>query len=530
MSTPFQLPRASFCVTFPLVMSPPTIELVDIYKSFGSTRVLEGVSLSLLPGEVHSLMGENGAGKSTLVKIMAGVHLSDQGAVRMNGQEVLFRSPSQAQHAGVSVICQEPTLFRDLSIAENVFMHRQPKTAYGWIDYAEMNRAVSHHLRQLGVSLRPEDPVLGLSIADQQIVEIIKAVTFEAKVLIMDEPTAALSLEEVKRLFLVVERLRSKGVALMFVSHRLEEVFSISQRITVMRDGRVVGSGTLAEWSPNEVIRKMVGRSLEALYPKEEVRPGTVVLRVRNLRRAGVFKDISFEVRQGEIVCLAGLVGAGRSEVARAIFGIDPLDGGEVFIGDRALTHHTPRMAMAAGIGFVPEDRQQQGLVMEMTVTRNATLTVLRQVQRFGLVSHKKEREIAARWTERMLLKGHIEEPAQILSGGNQQKVVLAKWLATQPKLLIVDEPTRGVDVGAKSEVHRTLSQLAREGMAIIMISSDMPEVIGMADRVLVMHEGKLTAELSRSEATEEAIMFAATGQTGKVGDQSAPAASNEES
>jgi rhamnose transport system ATP-binding protein len=354
-------------------MSEPTIELVDIYKSFGSTRVLEGVSLPLFPGEVHSLMGENGAGKSTLVKIMAGLHQPDKGTVRVGGQEVLFRSTAQAQQAGVSVIYQEPTLFRDLSIAENVFMHRQPKTAYGWIDYAEMSRVVSQHLGQLGVSLRPEDPVLGLSIADQQIVEIIKALTFEAKVLIMDEPTAALSLEEVKRLFHVVERLRAKGVAVMFVSHRLEEVFAISQRITVMRDGRVVGSGPVEEWTTEEVIRKMVGRSLEALYPKEKVEPGQVVLRVRNLRRAGVFKDISFEVRQGEIVGLAGLVGAGRSEVARAIFGIDPLDSGEVSIGGTTLSNHAPQAAMAAGIGLVPEDRQQQGLVMEMTVMRNAT-------------------------------------------------------------------------------------------------------------------------------------------------------------
>ncbi|MBV9297896.1 MAG: sugar ABC transporter ATP-binding protein [Verrucomicrobia bacterium] len=502
-------------------MTTPAIELVDIHKSFGSTRVLEGVSLSLFPGEVHSLMGENGAGKSTLVKIMAGLHLPDKGSFSVNGREVLFRSTSQAQQVGVSVIYQEPALFRDLSIAENVFMHRQPKTAYGWIDYAEMNRSVAKHMNQLGVSLRPEDPVLGLSIADQQIVEIIKALTFEAKVLIMDEPTAALSLEEVKRLFQVVERLRSQGVALLFVSHRLEEVFAISQRITVMRDGRVVGSGAATEWTTEEVIRKMVGRSLDALYPKGSAEIGKVVLRVRELRRAGVFKDISFEVRQGEIVALAGLVGAGRTEVARAIFGIDPLDSGEVRLGEMVLANHTPEMAMKAGIGLVPEDRQQQGLVMEMTTMRNATLTVLRRVQRFGLVSRRKEWEIASRWTKRMQLKGHIEEPVNVLSGGNQQKVVLAKWLATRPKLLIVDEPTRGVDVGAKSEVHRTLSQLAKEGMAVMMISSDLPEVIGMADRILVMHEGKLTAELARSDATEETIMFAATGQTeSKAGDK----------
>jgi rhamnose transport system ATP-binding protein len=330
----------------------------------------------------------------------------------------------------------------------------------------------------------------------------------------MDEPTAALSVEEVRRLFQVVERLRTKGVALMFVSHRLEEVFEISQRITVMRDGRVVSSAPADQFTTDDVVRKMVGRSLDALYPKEDVKPGEVVLSVKNLRRAGVFKDISFNVRRGEIVGLAGLVGAGRSEVARAIFGIDRLDSGEISVEGRPLSQQNPQMAMDAGIGFVPEDRQQQGLVMELSVLRNATLTVLGRLKRFGLISQQQEKSIAAEWTSRMRLKGHIEEPANILSGGNQQKVVLAKWLATQPKFLIVDEPTRGIDVGAKSEVHRTLSHLAKAGMGILMISSDMPEVIGMADRVLVMHEGKLTAVLSRSEATEEAIMFAAAGQT----------------
>ncbi|MBV8225119.1 MAG: sugar ABC transporter ATP-binding protein, partial [Verrucomicrobia bacterium] len=392
-------------------MSTPTIELVDIQKAFGSTRVLDGVSLSLMPGEVHSLVGENGAGKSTLVKIMAGVHLPDGGIVKMNGRDVFLRSTAQAQQAGVSVIYQEPSLFRDLSVAENVYMHRQPKTAYGWIDYAAMHRSVAQHLNQLGVSLRPDDPVLGLSIADQQMVEIIKALTFEAKVLIMDEPTAALSVEEVKRLFQVVERLRAKGVALLFVSHRLEEVFAISQRITVMRDGKVVGSGVIADWTTQEVIRKMVGRSLDALYPKEEAELGDIVLRVRDLRRAGVFRDISFDVRRGEIVALAGLVGAGRSEVARSIFGIDPLDSGVVTLGETTLANHTPEIAIKAGIGFVPEDRQQQGLVMEMTTLRNATLTILGQLQHFGLVSRRKERATAANWTQRMQLKGHIDEP-----------------------------------------------------------------------------------------------------------------------
>ena len=471
--------------------------------------------LSLFAGEVHSLMGENGARKEHPGKnhgrcCICPIKVRCASTV----ERFFFVRPPMPQQAGVSVIYQEPALFRDLSIAENVFMHRQPKTAYGWIDYAEMNRSVAQHLNQLGVSLRPEDPVLGLSIADQQIVEIIKALTFEARVLIMDEPTAALSLEEVKRLFQVVERLRSKGVALLFVSHRLEEVFHhLSANHRDAGWARWLVPGRQRSGQPRKSFARWLGGRWMRFTRRRRAELGKVVLRVRDLRRAGVFKGISFEVRQGEIVALAGLVGAGRSEVARAIFGIDPLDSGEVRIGETVLANHTPQMAMKAGIGLVPEDRQQQGLVMEMTTMRNATLTVLRQIQRFGLVSRRKEREIAARWTQRMQLKGHIEEPVNVLSGGNQQKVVLAKWLATRPKLLIVDEPTRGVDVGAKSEVHRTLSQLAKEGMGIIMISSDLPEVIGMADRVLVMHEGKLTAELSRSEATEETIMFAATGQ-----------------
>jgi rhamnose transport system ATP-binding protein len=491
----------------------PYVELLDVSKSFGSIPVLDGVSLSLFPGEVHALLGENGAGKSTLVKILSGVHSPERGTIRVGGQLVEFRTPAQARQTGIAVIYQEPTLFPDLSVSENIYMGRQPRRKTGLIDYPAMHRGVAAIIGQLGVPLRPNDPVLGLSIADQQIVEIAKALTFEAKVLIMDEPTAALSSAEVARLFQVVERLRQHGVALLFISHRLEEVFAVSQRLTILRDGRLIDCGMTAEFTTDEVIRKMVGRVLDALFPKEATETGEVVLAVRGLRRAGVFRDISFEVRRGEIVALAGLVGAGRTEVARTIFGIDPADEGEIAVGGQMLREPNPALSMEAGIGFVPEDRQQQGLVMELSAKRNATLTLLNRLHWFGLMVPSREKAFAQDWTDRMQFRGYLEEPVRVLSGGNQQKVVLAKWLATNPKLLIVDEPTRGIDVGAKAEVHRTLSQLAKAGMGILMISSELPEVLGMADRILVMHEGRLTAEFLRDAANEEKIMAAATGQ-----------------
>jgi rhamnose transport system ATP-binding protein len=496
----------------------PTVELLKISKSFGSTPVLNDVDLTLYPGEVHALLGENGAGKSTLVKILCGVYVPDNGTIRLNGETVEFKTPAQARQAGIAVIYQEPTLFPDLSVAENIYMGRQPRRPGGLIDYPAMNRGVSAIMSQLAVPLRAQDPVLGLSIADQQIVEIAKALTFAAKVLVMDEPTAALSSAEVTRLFDVVKKLKGQGVALLFISHRLEEVFSISQRITILRDGEFIATGPVSDFTPDDVIRKMVGRGMATLFPKETAEIGKPVLQVSGLRRAGVFRDISFEVRRGEIVALAGLVGAGRTEVARAIFGIDPFDEGGITIDGEPLENPNPAAAMTAGLALVPEDRQQQGLVMELSAKRNATLTLLRKLHRFGLMAPIREKALAQEWTERMQFRGHLDEPVRVLSGGNQQKVVLAKWLATQPKLLIVDEPTRGIDVGAKAEVHRTLSQLAKTGMGILMISSEMPEVLGMADRILVMHEGRLTGEFSRAEATEEKIMTAAAGQGGNVG------------
>jgi rhamnose transport system ATP-binding protein len=495
-------------------VSAPIVELSGAEKSYGAVRALRDGTLSLAPGEVRGLVGENGAGKSTLVKLLAGVIRLDAGEMRVDGQAVDFHSPTVARDAGIAVIYQEPTLFPDLSVAENVVMGYHPLGSLRRIDRGEMRRTVQGLLDRLGVKLDPERPVRGLSIADQQIVEIAKALSLHARVLIMDEPTAALSGHEVDRLFSVVKTLREEGAAILFISHRIEEVFAICDTVTVMRDGAVVHDGQIAAMTPDEMVRRMVGRELSTLFPKQAAEIGAPVLKVERLTREGVFFDVSFDVRAGEIVALAGLVGAGRSEVARAIFGIDRPDAGRVEVAGRPLPPARPLAAMRAGIGFVPEDRRQQGLVMDLSVARNATMTRTSALSRLGIIGAASENRLAREWATRLQLKYHrLEDPVGFLSGGNQQKVVLAKWLATEPKLLILDEPTRGIDVGTKSEVHRLMSELAGRGLAVLMISSELPEVLGMADRVLVMHEGRLTAELSRDEADEESVIRAATGQ-----------------
>jgi rhamnose transport system ATP-binding protein len=492
------------------------IELRDAAKSYGAVRALHDGNLSLRAGEVRALMGENGAGKSTLVKVLGGVVRRDAGEMLVDGTGVDFHSPHDARDAGIAVIYQEPTLFPDLSVAENVVMGYHPLGALKRIDRRAMHRQVQGLLDRLGVRLDPERPVRGLSIADQQIVEIAKALSFDARVLVMDEPTAALSGPEVERLFGVVRTLRDQGSAVLFISHRLEEVFTICDTVTVMRDGAVVHDAAIADITPDELVRRMVGRELTALFPKQDAKVGEPVLAVHRLTREGVFFDISFEVRAGEIVALAGLVGAGRSEVARAIFGIDRPDAGHVEVAGKRLAPGRPLAAMRAGIGFVPEDRRQQGLVMDLSIARNTSLTRMRSLSRGGLIRSSAENTLAREWATRLQLKFHrLEDSVGTLSGGNQQKVVLGKWLATSPKLLIVDEPTRGIDVGTKAEVHRLMSELAGEGVAVLMISSELPEVLGMADRVLVMHEGRLTGELSRAEADEESVIRLATGHVG---------------
>jgi rhamnose transport system ATP-binding protein len=490
------------------------LEVHDVTKSFGAVAAVQGVSFPLYAGEAHALVGENGAGKSTIVKMLAGVHRPDTGTLRVGGADVEFHGPADAKAAGIAVIYQEPTLFPDLSVAENIAMGNQPLTRLHQIDRKAMNANATRLFTRLGVQIDPARPARGLSIADQQLVEIAKALSSEARILIMDEPTAALSGVEVERLFAVARSLRDEGAAIMFISHRFEEITALCQRVTIMRDGKLVATEAVADLTVDDMIRRMVGRDLSALFPKEDVEPGAVVLEVDGLSREGVFKDISFAVRAGEIVALAGLVGSGRSEVMQAVFGVDPYDSGSVTFLGRRLKPGSPRAAMAAGMALVPEDRRQQGLIMELSVERNVTLPRARKLSRLGLLFGSAERDEAARWTQRLQTKlSRLSDPVGMLSGGNQQKVVLAKWLSTSPKLLIVDEPTRGIDVGTKAEVHRLMSSLAADGMAIVMVSSELPEVLGMADRIVVLREGRVAAEITRAEATEEAVMYAAMGQ-----------------
>ena len=493
----------------------PLLALEHAEKSFGAVRALIDGDIDLYGGEVHGLVGENGAGKSTLVKILAGVHHPDAGRLVLDGEETIFDNAKQSQAAGIAIIFQEPTLFPDLSVAENIFVGVQPLKRFRRIDGRRMRREAAAVFEQLGVRIDPDRVARGLSIADQQLVEIAKALTTNARVIVMDEPTAALTTTEVERLFRIVETLRARGNAVLFVSHRLEEIFAICQRVTVMRDGRHVLTKPTEELTVQSIIRAMVGRDMDALFPKVQSEPGPVVLSVERLTREGVFTDVSFDVRSGEIVALAGLVGAGRSEVARAVFGIDRWDAGSVQIDGRRLPPASPTAAMAAGIGLVPEDRRQQGLVMDFSIERNIALASLDTVRRGGLIPRGAERRFARDWAMRLQLKyGRLTNPVWTLSGGNQQKVVLAKWLARRPKLLIVDEPTRGIDVGTKAEVHRLLSELAAQGVAVLMISSELPEVLGMADRIVVLFEGRVTREFARAEADEDSIMRAATGVT----------------
>ncbi|WAB82455.1 sugar ABC transporter ATP-binding protein [Microcella daejeonensis] len=489
----------------------PALELIDVAKSFGAVVALSSADLALHSGSIHALVGENGAGKSTLVKIIAGLYRRDSGVYRLDGAEVDFSSTAQAKSAGVAVIYQEPTLFPDLTVAENIFMGRQPRGRLGLIDRAAMRAAASELFARLGVPIDPDRIAEGLSIADQQIIEIAKAISMDARVLVMDEPTAALSGVEVERLFAVARSLRDGGAAILFISHRFDEVFDLCDRITVMRDGRYIQTHSTSEVTIDQIVKEMVGRSIEALFPKVDAPIGDVVLSVEGLSRQGVFRDVSFEVRAGEIVGLSGLVGAGRTEIVRAVFGIDAYDTGAVEFLGRPLPARNPMAAIRAGMGFVPEDRRKQGLVMDLSVARNASLTLRHRLARFGILSAARERTAAADWTRTLQVKGALEAEVSTLSGGNQQKVVLAKWLATEPKLLIVDEPTRGIDVGTKAEVHRLLSELAGRGIAIIMVSSELPEVLGMSDRVIVVREGAITAQLDRADATPETIMHAAT-------------------
>jgi len=490
------------------------LQMSGVQKRFGGAVALQGTNLSIRAGEIHALLGENGAGKSTMLKILAGVHVNDGGTIKLGSKDFRTGSPQDSIEQGIAVIYQEPSLFLDLTLAENVFIGRQPKKGR-IIDWKFAQNEAKRLFKELGVDLDPKRQARGLSIADQQVVEIAKALSMNANIILMDEPTAALSATEVERLMTVMKSLKAANKAVIFVSHRLDEVFAISDFITVMRDGATVSDNPVEKTDLQKVIKEMVGRELTEMFPKTENKIGSVVLEVNDLTNPAYFRNISFNVKKGEIVALAGLVGAGRSEVVRAIFGVDKYETGSVKINGKALPAGSPVAAMKEKIALVPEDRRQQGLFMVAGVNRNISIESFTNLVDKGLINFKRERELTNTWKEKLSIKfSNQNDPVERLSGGNQQKTVLAKWLATDPDLLIVDEPTRGIDVATKAEVHRLINQAASEGKAVLMISSELPEVLGMADRIIVMREGRQVAELSRKEATQEKVISAAT--TGK--------------
>jgi rhamnose transport system ATP-binding protein len=491
----------------------PLVELHGITKTYGGVHAVSDVTFAIQRGHVHALVGENGAGKSTLVKILTGVIQPDSGTVVVDGEPHRIADPQAAHQLGIVAMYQEPTVFPDLSVAENVFAGRHPKSGLRTVAWGEMRGRASRILNQLGVDFGPDTPVRGLGVADRQLLEIAKALSSNARLVIMDEPTAALSPYEVDRLFSTVRGLRDRGVVIVFISHRLEEVTAIADVVTVLRDGAHVVTRPTSELSHDEIVRLMVGRSLDALFPKDAAEISDVVFKAERLRRRGVFSDISFELRRGEIVGLAGFVGSGRTEVARAIFGIDRLDSGTLTIEGKRFRPRSPRAGLRRGLAYLPEDRLQQGLVQPMSIAKNASMAILPKLTPGGVLRPRRERALARRFIEQLRIRAtSAAQVVRSLSGGNQQKVVLSKWLAANPRILILDEPTHGVDVGTKADVHRTISRLAAQGVTILLISSELLEILGMSDRVLVMREGRLVANLTRDEATEERVIEAAAG------------------
>lgn len=493
-------------------MSEYILELKNITKSFSGVEVLHQVNFQLRPGEVHALLGENGAGKSTLIKVMTGFHQPNGGEIFLNDEQVNFSDTRESRQAGIAAIYQELSLFPDLDVAENIFVGRQPVKAGGRINWRKLYKDAGELLASLGVQLDLKQKARNLSIAQQQMIEIARAFSINARILIMDEPTSSLTLNEVADLFGLVRRLRDEGTAIVFISHRLEELFEIADRVTVLRDGSYVDTRSMEGVSRDELIRMMVGRTISNMFPKQDVEAGEVALKVENLTRDGAFYDVNFELHRGEILGMAGLVGAGRTNVARAIFGCEPATSGSIQIEGRDVAITSSRQAIRLGLAYVPEDRQLHGLIPAMHITSNISLPMLGNYANWGWLKNKLERKASYDAACQMEVRANtVWQNAKELSGGNQQKVVLAKWLSTNPRILILDEPTRGIDVGTKAAVHALMSQLAAEGMAILMISSELPEVLGMSDRIIVMHEGHMTAHFNRDEATQERVMAAAT-------------------
>ncbi len=494
------------------------VQARGITKAFPGVRALQNVSLEVRRGEIHALVGENGAGKSTLMKVLYGVYQPDSGTILLDGVVTTIPSPHAAQQLGISMVHQELNLIPALDVARNVFLGREPTRGLGVIDWPKLYQATRALLDRLHLRLNPRTPVRRLSTAQKQMVEIARALSWQPRLLILDEPTSSLTQSEIGELFRILRTLRESGVAVLYISHRLEELAEIADRVTIFRDGHYVDTVDARTTPIPALIRLMVGRSVEQLFPKVDLPVGPEVLRVEGLSRKGAFRDVSFAVHAGEIVGMAGLVGAGRSETARVIFGADRKDAGAVFLEGKRVEIDSPADAIAAGIALLPEDRKTQGLVLPLSVKQNVSLATLPAVSPGGIVRQRERAAIARRFVKDLRVRTpNIEARVRNLSGGNQQKVVLAKWLASDPKVLIFDEPTRGIDVGAKVEVYNLMNALARRGVGILLISSELPEVLGMSDRVMVMHEGQLVANLSRAEATPERVISWASGEQGRV-------------
>jgi ribose transport system ATP-binding protein len=496
-----------------MTVTEPLLRMRDICKHFPGVQALQDTELEVLPGEVHVLLGENGAGKSTLMKILCGQYPADAGTVIFAGQTIRPASPLEAERQGLVMIHQELNLVPGLTVAENVFLGHEP-TRGGLIRSEAMRQGSHDLLRKLRCEVDPDAPVARLSVAQQQLVEIARALRQKARLLVMDEPTAALSESEIEALFEVIRSLCGDGVPVIYISHRLKEIFAIGHRVTVMRDGHTVGTREVKRTEVDELIRLMVGRTIAEQIPKRQVPIGDPVLQVEDLARAGVLSPVSLSVHAGEILGVAGLMGSGRTELARAIFGADPTDTGTVRVAGRTLRGQDPSAAIAAGLGFITEDRKQQGLVLQRSVAENITLTSLDDVARLGVLDLGALRERARRLVDRLRIRAtSLDQETVNLSGGNQQKVVLARWLAARCRVLLFDEPTRGIDVGAKAEIYELIGELVEQGVAVVLISSEMPELLGLADRVAVMYEGELRGILPRAEATQERILRLALGQ-----------------
>ncbi|TEU20340.1 MAG: sugar ABC transporter ATP-binding protein [Anaerolineales bacterium] len=493
------------------------LHMEHISKRFPGVQALGDVTFEVAEGEIHALVGENGAGKSTLMKILTGAISRDTGTIILRGKLVEIDSPGRAQALGISMIHQELALIPYLNVGQNIYLGREPGGALpGFINWPALYAQARQQLDQLNIAVDPMTTVADLSIAQRQMVEVAKALSLNADIIVMDEPTSALSERETETLFGLMHSLSEQGVTIIFISHRIEEVLAVADRVTVLRDGQLVGVAPISEVDMGQVVRMMVGRELGEMYPKEEVPRQEMVLRVKGLSRGNELHDIDLELYKGEILGLAGLVGAGRTQLARAIFGIDPIERGEIWMDSHKVKIDSPQKAIALGMGFVPEERTTQGLFLGMAVRPNITISALDKLSRVGFVNFREAGRLAQDYVSRLDIRTpSLRQKVRNLSGGNQQKVVLARWLSLDPKVLILDEPTRGIDVGAKAEIHALMSQLAKQGVGIIMISSELPEVLGISDRIVVMHEGRVAAEFQRGEASQDEIMLYATGGEG---------------